>query len=66
MSNYMPPAGFQYDANSGFYFRQEVINDGVHAPYTVVRWFDPRTGQITQGPAQPQQAGYVWWCFSAR
>ena len=58
MGNFMPPEGFQYDAASGKYFKQEMVNDGYHPPYPVISWFDPNTGKVVQNPAPMQQGGY--------
>ena len=59
MNGFAPPEGFLYDANTGYYYKQEVISNGLSQPYTVIYWFNPRTGQITQNTLQQPAGQYA-------
>lgn len=48
MANFNPPENYQWDNNSGLYFKQFEATDDNGQPVTVVNWFNPETGQTSQ------------------
>ena len=58
MANFNPPSGYQLDHNSGLYYQQFASTDESGQAVTVVNWFYPETGQISQAvyPCRQQNA----------
>ena len=48
MALYQPPEGFQYDPNTGYYYKQVIAQNAAGKTMQVVTWFNADTGQYRQ------------------
>ncbi len=48
MALYQPPEGFQYDPNTGYYYKQVIAQNDAGQTMQVVTWFNADTGKYRQ------------------